>query len=311
MEGRAVTERHHAFLSFRRLATRSSRRALARGLVLVVSAGLLGESLYGAVALGLPGNVVAESLAADIVGEEQLVPELVEIPAGTFLMGSAIGSEEQPAHPVSISEPFYIGRTEVTFREWDACVADNGCGGYSPDDQGWGRGTRPVINVSWFDAQAYIGWLSGKIGRNCGLPSEAAWEYAARAGTTTQYGLPAPQGSDDIAGKGIANCVGCGSEWDDRQTAPVGSFPANTWGLDDMHGNVWEWVWDCMHPDYAGAPDNGQAWGSENGGDCEGRILRGGSWADDQGGVRSAVRRVNFLSGRDAGTGFRVVCSNR
>ena len=117
-------------------------------------------------------------------------------------------------------------------------------------------------------------------GRHCRLPSEAEWEYACRAGTTTEY-RPAcrPEGSDDIAGKGLANCDGCGSEWDGKQTAPVAQFPANAWGLHDMHGNVWEWVEDCWHSNYENAPPDGRAWRDEDGGDCSSRGLRGGSWS--------------------------------
>jgi hypothetical protein len=113
-------------------------------------------------------------------------------------------------------------------------------------------------------------------GSGCRLPSEAEWEYAARAGTTTEYALPAPDGSDDIADKGLANCLGCGSEWDGDKTAPVSSFDSNAWGLYDMHGNVWEWVEDCWHRSYEGAPKDGQAWLEEDGGDCGSRVLRGG-----------------------------------
>ena len=116
------------------------------------------------------------------------------------------------AHPVTFAQSFSLGATEVSFREWDACLADGGCD-YRPADQGWGREMRPVINVSWQDAQTYVAWLSQRTGKTCRLPSEAEWEYAARAGTTTEYALPAPDGSDDIKGKALANCADCGSRW--------------------------------------------------------------------------------------------------
>ena len=130
---------------------------------------------------------------------------------------------------------------EVTFAEWDACVAAGGCDGYSPDDRDRGRGARPVMSASWDHAQAYVEWLSGETGAAYRLPSQSEWEYATRAGTTTRYSW-----GDEI-GANRANCEGCGSAWDDRQTALVGSFRANGFGLHDLHGNVWEWVADCWN----------------------------------------------------------------
>ena len=138
---------------------------------------------------GLPLEVLTERWAY-LLGKDLPFPKLVEIPAGSFMMGSDRGARgERPIHRVTFSRPFCLGATEVTFREWDACVVNNGCSGYRPSDEAWGRGTRPVINVSWYDAQAYVEWLSRKTGRECRLPSEAEWEYAARAGTTTEYTL--------------------------------------------------------------------------------------------------------------------------
>ena len=141
-------------------------------------------------------------------------------------------------------------------------------------------------------------------------PSEAEWEYAARAGTTTEYALPASNGSDDIAEKRLANCKDCGSKWDNKKTAPVGQFPANDWGLHDMHGNVFEWVEDCVHTDYGDAPEDGRAWGEENSGDCSSRILRGGSWQNNQDLARSATPLGLARRDRDLDIGFRVVCSS-
>jgi formylglycine-generating enzyme required for sulfatase activity len=148
------------------------------------------------------------------------------------------------------------------------------------------------------------------IGTTCRLPSEAEWEYACRAGTTTEYALPVERGgSDDIAGKELANCRGCGSRWDGNGTAPVRRFEANAWGLHDMHGNVWEWAEDCWHDNYGGAPDEGRAWLEEDGGDCTTRVLRGGSWGSRQDGARCAARnRHEPPGGRNDGIGFRVVC---
>ena len=170
---------------------------------------------------------------------------------------------------MSIGQSFALSKFEVTFAQWDACVVDGGCNGYRPDDLGWERGSRPVIQVSWEDAQTYVSWLSRSTGENYRLPSESEWEYAARAGSTTQYNW-----GNDI-GRNRANCDGCGSQWNQR-TAPVGSFAANAFGLHDMHGNVYEWVQDCWNLSYAGAPTDGRAWVH---GDCEIRVVRGGSWS--------------------------------
>jgi formylglycine-generating enzyme required for sulfatase activity len=229
-------------------------------------------------------------------------PEMVVIPAGTFTMGSPAdekdrSSDEGPQHGVTIAKPFSLGKYEVTFAEWDACVAAGGCA-HRPNDYGWGRGLRPVIYVSWDDAKAYVAWLSRKSGKSYRLPSEAEWEYAARAGTTTRYTW-----GDDV-GRNRANCDGCGSQWDDKQTAPVGSFAANRFGLHDMHGNVWEWVEDCWNGNYSGAPGDGTAWTA--GRDCGRRVLRGGSWSFDPGNLRAASRGWDGTSSRLIISGFRV-----
>ncbi|MCY4026289.1 MAG: formylglycine-generating enzyme family protein [Acidobacteria bacterium] len=155
-----------------------------------------------------------------------------------------------------------------------------------------------MIDVSWEDARAYAEWLSAETGERYRLPSEAEWEYAARAGTTTAYSWGA-----DI-GQNRANCDGCGSRWDNEQTAPAGSFAANAWGLHDMHGNVWEWVEDCWHDSYAQAPADGSAW--TRGGDCGRRVLRGGSWYLNPWGLRSALRSWFGVRGRYRDVGFRL-----
>ena len=191
---------------------------------------------------------------------------------------------------------FALSKYEVTFEEYDLFVA--GTGGRRPSDNGWGRGHRPVIDVSWHDAADYAAWLSAETGKRYRLPSEAEWEYAARAGTTTAYAW----GNERDGNR--ANCNGCGSRWDSEQTAPVGSFRANAWGLHDMHGNVWEWVEDCWHDSYRGAPRNGSAWTS--GGDCGRRVLRGGAWGNTPGYLRSAYRGGDAAGLRVAYSGFRV-----
>ena len=195
-------------------------------------------------------------------------PEMVVLPAGSYRMGSRDGnSDEEPVHEVAIGAPFAAGRYEVAFAEWDACARDGGCprGDVVAKDWGWGRGRRPVVNVSWDDAKRYVQWLSRKTGKPYRLLSESEWEYAARAGTETTYSW------GDGIGVNRVNCDGCGSQWDDSRTAPVGSFEANAWGLHDMHGNVWEWVEDCWNDSYAGAPADGSAWLTGN---CGRRVLR-------------------------------------
>ena len=233
-------------------------------------------------------------------------PEMVVVPAGSFTMGSPSHEEgrhssfEDPRHRVTIRAPFAVGKYEVTFSEWDACVAAGGCG-HRADDRSWGRGRRPVINVSWEDARSYVLWLSRKTGKRYRLLSEAEWEYAARAGTQTRY-----HWGDSSAGRNRANCAVCGSGSRSVRgpTAPVGSYRANGFGLHDVHGNVREWVEDCWHADYTGAPSNGTAWTA--GGDCGKRGLRGGSWFYGGGDSRSAHRNAAFAGARNDDYGFRV-----
>ena len=170
-------------------------------------------------------------------------------------------------------------------------------GAHKATDSTYGRGTRPVINVSWDDAQQYAAWFSKMTGQPYRLLTEAEWEYAARAGSTTVY-----YWGDEI-GNGNANCNGCGSQWDNRQTSPVGSFKPNAFGLYDMTGNVWQWVQDCYHDDYKGAPTDGSGWTS---GDCSRRVVRGGSWGGNPRGRRSATRDASSSDYRSDNVGFRV-----
>ena len=229
-----------------------------------------------------------------------ICPQMVVIPAGTFMMGSPASEEgrsdrEGPRHEVTL-ESFAMGVTEVTFDEWEACVRDGGCNGYRPDDEGWGRGSRPVIYMSWEDARAYVRWLSESTGAAYRLPSESEWEYAARAGTTTPFHTGTTI-STDQANYG----------WHRRGTTPAGTFAPNAFGLYDVHGNVWEWVEDCYHYNYSGAPSDGTAW--TRGGNCRRLILRGGSWSVDPRDLRSATRIsfTSFTSGaRVSDAGFRV-----
>jgi formylglycine-generating enzyme required for sulfatase activity len=230
-------------------------------------------------------------------------PEMVEVPSGSFLMGAPATDNqaedtERPQRRVTIVKPFAISRHEITFDNWEACLQEKGCA-TQPPHEGWGRGTRPVINVSWLDAQAYVRWLSAKTGRRYRLPSEAEWEYAARAGTTTRYWW------GDAVGTGMANCEGCGSRWDDSETAPAGSFAANPFGLMDVHGNVWEWVEDCPSPNYRAAAADGSA--VVSGRSCDERVLRGGSWDNTPPLLRSTARGWARTEARSNIAGFRVV----
>lgn len=202
---------------------------------------------------------------------------------------------EKPPVEVRIDHRLAIGKYEVTFAEWDRCVEAGGCD-YRPDDEGWGRGDRPVLHVARTDARRYVEWLREVTEKPCRLPSEAEWEYAARAGTST-----ARWWGDEI-GRGRAACDGCGSRWDERSTAPVGSLPANPWGLHDMLGNVAEWVADCSHPTNEGNAGDGSArietspwwraegWKDWRGEPCQRPTQRGGTYSSYRWAVRAAWR---------------------
>ena len=249
-------------------------------------------------------NTEIESVISDKIYKLPNGLTLLPIPTGSFKMGS---DDEQrsgrPAHKVFIKQPFWMSKTEITFDQYDAYA--KATGQRLPDDKTWGRGTRPVIDVSWDDSQAYVKWLTANNdqGLSCRLPSEAEWEYAARAGSSTSY-----YWGDDI-GKNNANCDDCGSEWGAKSTAPVGSFAANQWGLNDMLGNVWEWVEDPKHEGYKGAPNMGEVW--KKGGDTSHRVLRGGSWDLTEENLRSAYRFYLPPDFRYFSVGFRVVCTSK
>ena len=198
----------------------SAAVAGAVALVLMSILSLISESVYWASAHGLPIDAVKTRWAYKL-GVALPLPKLVEIPAGKFMMGSQTGMlDEQPVHPVTIARPFYLADTETTFEQYDAFAKATARS--LPDDSGWGRGTQPAISVDWNDASAYANWLGAITGKSCRLPSEAEWEYAARAGSTTAYALPAEaQGSNDLKDKALANCGDCGGKWSDKQTAPV------------------------------------------------------------------------------------------
>jgi len=228
-------------------------------------------------------------------------PEMVVIPAGSFTMGSSareLGRQEseEPQHDVTIAKPLAVSKFELTFDEWDACAAHGACA-EQVGDGGWGRGQQPAINVSWDEAKRYLSWLSKLTGKRFRLLSEAEYEYATRAGAKTPY----PWG--DAIGTNKANCIDCGSRWDNRQTAPVGSFAPNKFGLYDMVGNEWEWTEDCWHDTYKLAPTDGSAWTT---GDCGVRVLRGGSWGGFHDELRSANRTRSPVGDWARIIGFRV-----
>jgi formylglycine-generating enzyme required for sulfatase activity len=226
-------------------------------------------------------------------------PEMIVVPAGKFMMGSPTSeagrsANEGPQHTVTFARQFAVGQFTVTFNEWDACVADGGCNGYRPSDEGWGRGRLPVINVSWLDAKAYVAWLAKKTGKSYRLLSEAEQEYVTRAGTTTPFWwgdlISVSQANYDgtlTYGNGTAGI------FRDR-TVPVDMFDPNPWGLYQVHGNVWEWTQDCAHDSYDGAPTDGSAW---TGSDCSFRVIRGGCWVSLPQ-ARSASRGGQFSDSR-------------
>jgi formylglycine-generating enzyme required for sulfatase activity len=221
-------------------------------------------------------------------------PEMVVIPAGKFTMGSPEFGED-PQHEVTIAKPFAIGKYELTFVEWDTCVAAGGCPFVA--DSNWGRDKRPAINVSWEDAKQYLAWLSRVTGEAYRLPSEAEWEYAARAGTTTPYSFGEDESSIGEYAWYVEN--GEGTNW-------VGEKKPNPFGLYDMHGNVEEWVEDCMHVEgYEGASADGSAWidGCES---VSVAVVRGGAWDSSAAGLRSTARMGMGADARLNNIGFRI-----
>jgi formylglycine-generating enzyme required for sulfatase activity len=236
-------------------------------------------------------------------------PEMVVVPAGRFTMGSRareperLGSEG-PRHDIHIAKPFAVGRFAVTFAEWDACADAGGCGGYRPSEEGWGRGERPVINVSWEDAMAYVKWLSQMTGKTYRLLSEAEREYVTRAGTTTPFWRGKSITPERANYNGNYTYRGGGRKGEFRQkTVPVKWFRPNPWGLYQVHGNVSEWVEDCWNFYYSGAPRDGAAWTTGN---CDVRVLRGGSWNAKPRFLRAACRVWGSASIRYSVIGFRL-----
>lgn len=276
-----------------------SLRALA--LALGLAAALVAAP---AVAEGAKTPRSATTRAGGAFSDCRDCPDMVVVPPGRFVMGSsreerdALGVApefdrmESPQHVVTIGYRFAVSRYEITFDQWDACVADGGCDGYRPDDEGWGRGRRPVIHVAWANVNAYVDWLSRNTGHKYRLLSEAEWEYAARAGTSTWFLF------GNAADPDRANF---GSNLD--RTEPVGSYAPNAFGLHDMTGNVAEWVSDCHHDDYVGAPTDGSPWLT---GPCTLRNVRGSGWNLMSWTIRAAQRIGDPLDQRNSHLGIRV-----
>jgi formylglycine-generating enzyme required for sulfatase activity len=263
------------------------------GLVLVIVGGPLVWLERQGVTLKYASSIVLARLHLVSVAE----PEMVTVPGGSYQQGDIRGlgsNDEQPVRQVTI-KPFPLGKYEVTFEEYDRYVEL--IGGRSPSDQSWGRGKRPVINVSWDDAMAYAKWLSQATGNRYRLPTESEWEYAARSGGNDETWA----GTSDE--KQLADYVVYGQ----RGTESVGSKKPNGLGLFDMSGNVEEWVDDCWHNSYQGAPTDGSAWLEENGGECGRRVIRGGSWLNEPGYLRVSFRFRGGTDDRFDFLGFRLV----
>ncbi len=239
----------------------------------------------------LPAPALPKPAAA--LNSQPLEPPMVLIEAGTFLMGGPVSeagqSDSARPHRVSVNV-FYLGEYAVTFDEYDRFV--EATGRRRPEDAGWGRGRHPVIDVSWLDALAYAEWLSQKTGKRYRLPTEAEWEYAARAGTTTTYYW------GNEVGRNHAQCDACGSSGEGKQTVPVGSFAPNPWGLYDMLGNVWQWTCSAWSDPYDGSEQHCQVAGNAN------RAYRGGSWFDLP--QRTTTRYSLAPTGHSHVLGFRL-----
>ncbi len=233
-------------------------------------------------------------------------PEMVVVPKGIYIMGLGGKNRHGPPHRVNIKQPFAVGRYEVKFSEWFACVREEACR-HKPHDHNWGTIGRPVINVTWAQAKNFTRWLTKKTGHKYRLPTEAEWEYVARGGTTTQFWW------GDKPGNKQANCRDCESRTCctakdhsccSHGTLPVGSFAANPYGVFDTAGNVFEWTEDCWNRDHKGAPKDASA---RREGDCRNRVIRGGSFYYFNKVARSFYRSKNPPGVKSYWLGFRVV----
>ncbi|MCX7112721.1 MAG: formylglycine-generating enzyme family protein [Proteobacteria bacterium] len=249
----------------------------------------------------IPGQTFRDTLKIGGKG-----PLMVVIPPGGFMMGSPPDEPERldregPQHQVMIKTPFALGVYAVTFADYDLFCRNTQR--ELPDDRDWGRDNRPVINVSWHDAQEYCAWLSGQTGHGYRLPSETEWEYACRAGTQTPFSFGGNITPEQVNYDGNYPYAGGKQGQYRKQTVPARSLPPNAWGLYEMHGNVWEWVQDARHGNYNLAPTDGSVWESAETGAA--RVLRGGSWLDYARGCRSAARGYGPPGIGYYGVGFR------
>ncbi|HMB72116.1 MAG TPA: formylglycine-generating enzyme family protein [Gammaproteobacteria bacterium] len=296
------------------------------------------EKFHGAVALCaivLAGSAQAQSLGDAAVKPGQQFrecrncPEMIVLPSGSFVLGSPedepLRRDNEPQKTITFTEPFAMSATPVTWNQWEACVRDNRCDGAgveialttlpdgepNPNYADWGRGNRPVVGVSWYDAQAFVGWLNAKTGLDDAyrLPSEAEWEYGARAGTTSAFPwgpvLDYDYGNFGTDEEGLGGKAQGRDVWV-AETSPVASFPPNAFGIYDMHGNVFEWTEDCYEADRAHTPPDGSA---NKEGNCANRVFRSGTFLSNPYMQRSARRGAPYpaiLRGRNY-LGFRVV----
>lgn len=266
-----------------------------------------------------PRMVPAGELPVLVKAEPELKPEnprkvstyklgMVKIKPGTFKLGSPRGEAkrerfEGPVQTVTIDYAFEVGKYEITFDDWDTCLAGGGCGGYRPADGGWGRGKRPVINVSWDDAQRYIKWLNSVTGLKYRLLSEAEWEYVARARTDTPFYTGAVISSKQANFNGLFPYILGEKGTYRRKTIPVGSFKPNPFGLHDILGNAFEWTQDCWNESHKGNPGDGRA---RTDGDCKFRLMKGGSWVNHAYQIRAAKRTRYTTDYRYDDYGFRI-----
>jgi formylglycine-generating enzyme required for sulfatase activity len=256
--------------------------------------GTLKEDLSTSAPAKAPVEAPKESSSPTTVAPIALIPEMVSLSGGTFAMGSDDDPSEKPIHHVRI-KPFAISKFPVTVREWNACVAANSCT-FVPT----GKDDAPVANLSWTDAQQFVEWLSKVTQKPFRLPSEAEWEYAARSGTRTKFWWGDQLQAD------TANCKGCNEPYDTSQPLKVGSLRPNPFGLYDMGGNIDQWVDDCWHKNYQGAPSDGSAWVDNN---CVSHVIRSGSWKNDPSYVRPSNRDHYDTSVRYPTHGLRVAHS--
>jgi len=257
----------------------------------MASALLVGWSTFKDLEAGNAAKVILTRVGIDL-----LSPEMVEVKAGAFTMGGPMGdgaSHGRWVHDENIERDFKLGKYEVTFEEYELFVKLMGTG--IVKDQGWGRGHRPAINVSWDDAKSYAQWLSEETKKPYRLPTDSEWEYAARS-----------RGTDEVwAGTSDEDQLRTYAVYRTSRTAPVGSKKPNRLGLYDMSGNVWEWVEDCWPEDYQGRWRDRAVWLEGMGVDCTRRVIRGGSW-DGPGSVRSTNRAMDAVATRNHFVGFRL-----